>query len=358
MGKYQCLITTDVAARGLDIDGIDLVIQTTPPEDVDSYIHRAGRTGRAGKGGVSIVLYSDRDKRMINNMESRAGVRFKQVTRPVRLDLQKAKINDAVKSMTATSPDMIEAFKGPIQESSVMDMDIVDLVSRSLAYLAFKDYHQGSSEMLPIDQDASEDSQVLELQIKNAIETAKSVLMGGEVDVQSYRESAERLVSKFRSEGQSGDVGLLAAAFSTIIPGSDMLMKKSLITGNKGFTTFTYRTTHPLKGPGSFISAMNQNLGSFCNMISNETFCADMQGVTFDLPSKHEKAVLKRWRDTHSEFIWIPDTLPVLNKSMTIQARYNGSDSYGQNRQSRGSPHGRGTSGGWQNKNDRYKQWA
>ena len=40
------LITTDVAARGLDIPGVDLVIQCSPPKDVDDYIHRAGRTGQ------------------------------------------------------------------------------------------------------------------------------------------------------------------------------------------------------------------------------------------------------------------------------------------------------------------------
>ena len=43
--------------RGLDIPEIDLVIQTAPPKDIDSYIHRSGRTGRAGKHGACICLY-------------------------------------------------------------------------------------------------------------------------------------------------------------------------------------------------------------------------------------------------------------------------------------------------------------
>ena len=56
-GKIRVLIGTDVAARGLDIPEIDLVIQTTPPTDIDWYIHRSGRTGRAGRSGICICLY-------------------------------------------------------------------------------------------------------------------------------------------------------------------------------------------------------------------------------------------------------------------------------------------------------------
>jgi len=44
----KCLIATNVAARGLDLPKIDLIIQLNPPEDIDFYIHRSGRTGRAG----------------------------------------------------------------------------------------------------------------------------------------------------------------------------------------------------------------------------------------------------------------------------------------------------------------------
>ena len=55
-GKFSVLVATDVAARGLDIAGVELVIQTSPPKDHESYIHRSGRTGRAGTTGVSITL--------------------------------------------------------------------------------------------------------------------------------------------------------------------------------------------------------------------------------------------------------------------------------------------------------------
>ena len=44
----RCLVATNVAARGLDIPEVDLVLQCEPPKDIESYIHRSGRTGRAG----------------------------------------------------------------------------------------------------------------------------------------------------------------------------------------------------------------------------------------------------------------------------------------------------------------------
>ena len=57
-GQIDVLVATDVAARGLDIANVDLVLQTSPPMDFDTYVHRSGRTGRAGKEGtIHVELY-------------------------------------------------------------------------------------------------------------------------------------------------------------------------------------------------------------------------------------------------------------------------------------------------------------
>ena len=56
--KFQVLIATDVAARGIDIPNIELVIQLEPPKDTESYIHRSGRTARAGKSGICVTFYN------------------------------------------------------------------------------------------------------------------------------------------------------------------------------------------------------------------------------------------------------------------------------------------------------------
>ena len=55
-GRLAALVATDVAARGIDVDGITHVINFDAPEDRDSYVHRVGRTGRAGRSGIGITF--------------------------------------------------------------------------------------------------------------------------------------------------------------------------------------------------------------------------------------------------------------------------------------------------------------
>lgn len=64
-GRVKILVATDVASRGLDIPNVELVIQVEPPQDPETYIHRAGRTARAGKEGTCIVIYSNKTQYMV-----------------------------------------------------------------------------------------------------------------------------------------------------------------------------------------------------------------------------------------------------------------------------------------------------
>jgi superfamily II DNA/RNA helicase len=59
-GKFNTLVATDVAARGLDISSVELVIMLDAPSDWETYIHRSGRTGRAGHTGTSIMMVTRR----------------------------------------------------------------------------------------------------------------------------------------------------------------------------------------------------------------------------------------------------------------------------------------------------------
>lgn len=67
-GKISLLIATDVAARGIDVDGIDAVINYDIPGDPDSYIHRIGRTGRAGQSGVAYTFIDARERHKLQNI--------------------------------------------------------------------------------------------------------------------------------------------------------------------------------------------------------------------------------------------------------------------------------------------------
>ena len=60
--KFKVLVATDVASRGLDIPNVDLVIQVEPPKDTETYIHRSGRTARAGKPGTCITFWTLKHK--------------------------------------------------------------------------------------------------------------------------------------------------------------------------------------------------------------------------------------------------------------------------------------------------------
>lgn len=60
--KFNVLVATDVASRGLDIPSVDLVVQVEPPKETETYIHRSGRTARAGKYGTCITFFTMKHK--------------------------------------------------------------------------------------------------------------------------------------------------------------------------------------------------------------------------------------------------------------------------------------------------------
>ncbi|QJC35779.1 DEAD/DEAH box helicase [Enterobacteriaceae endosymbiont of Donacia sparganii] len=81
-GKLDILIATDIAARGLDVDRIDLVINYDIPMDIESYIHRIGRTGRAGRQGKSLTFIEYREKRLLKNIERRIKCSINEILLP------------------------------------------------------------------------------------------------------------------------------------------------------------------------------------------------------------------------------------------------------------------------------------
>lgn len=80
--NLQLLVATDVAARGLDVDSLTHVIHYGLPDDIESYNHRSGRTGRAGKTGVSIAIAHVKEKGKIREIEKIMNKKFEQQTIP------------------------------------------------------------------------------------------------------------------------------------------------------------------------------------------------------------------------------------------------------------------------------------
>ena len=77
-GSHRILIATDVAARGIDIENLELVVNFDLPLQADIYVHRIGRTGRAGRSGVAVSLASAREAMRVVEIEKFTGVKFER----------------------------------------------------------------------------------------------------------------------------------------------------------------------------------------------------------------------------------------------------------------------------------------
>ncbi|HAT72896.1 MAG TPA: ATP-dependent helicase [Elusimicrobia bacterium] len=81
-GKYRILVATDIAARGIDVTGIELVINYELPSEDDAYVHRIGRTGRAGQPGRAITFATPEQGGDVRSIETLTGVPLTQMTHP------------------------------------------------------------------------------------------------------------------------------------------------------------------------------------------------------------------------------------------------------------------------------------
>ncbi|KAM0069199.1 putative RNA helicase [Helianthus debilis subsp. tardiflorus] len=132
-GKFMTLVATNVAARGLDINDVQLIIQCEPPRDVEDYIHRSGRTGRAGKSGVAITLYEPR-KANISKLEREAGVKFEHISAPQPADIAKAAGGDAAEAIIQVADSVIPVFKSAAEELlNSSGLTPVELLAKALA---------------------------------------------------------------------------------------------------------------------------------------------------------------------------------------------------------------------------------
>lgn len=90
-GRTRVVVATDVAARGLDVDQIGLVINYDLPREREMYVHRIGRTGRAGRSGRAITLWTPRERRRLSELERLAGQAIQPLQLPSRAEIQAAR---------------------------------------------------------------------------------------------------------------------------------------------------------------------------------------------------------------------------------------------------------------------------
>ena len=101
----QLLVATDVAARGLDVDDLTHVINFGLPDDIESYTHRSGRTGRAGKKGTSISIVHSKEKHKIRDIEKIIGKKFIETPIPSAEEICKKQLYKVMDQIVKTDVD-------------------------------------------------------------------------------------------------------------------------------------------------------------------------------------------------------------------------------------------------------------
>lgn len=141
----QLLVATDVAARGLDVDDLTHVINYSLPDDTESYTHRSGRTGRAGKKGTSISIIHTRERHKVRQIEKIIGKEFVEADIPTPEEICKKQLYKVMDQIVKTdvNDDEIAPFMDDINRYfEFIDKDdlIMKIVSREfgrfLAYYA------------------------------------------------------------------------------------------------------------------------------------------------------------------------------------------------------------------------------
>lgn len=115
-GKFTVLVATDVAARGLDIPNVDLVIHYELPNDPETFVHRSGRTGRAGKEGTAIIMFTSNQRRTIKSLERDVGCNFEFISPPSVEEVLEASAEQVVATLNGVHPESVEFFTPTAQK--------------------------------------------------------------------------------------------------------------------------------------------------------------------------------------------------------------------------------------------------
>jgi len=131
-GASELLLATDVAARGLDIGRVSHVINFDVPSDPDAYVHRIGRTGRAGREGVAITLVEPREKSLLRNIERTTGRRLELKAVPTFADLRARQMEATVQAVRASvAKGGNERFRAPVQ-TLAEELDPLDIAAAAV----------------------------------------------------------------------------------------------------------------------------------------------------------------------------------------------------------------------------------
>ena len=151
-GGIDILVATDVAARGLDVPRISHVVNYDIPQDAETYVHRIGRTGRAGREGEAILFVSHRERRMLNNIERVTRQKIEPLVLPTAKIINEKRIDTFKKKITETINNQdLSIFEKLVTEFQEANEELSHLkVAAALAHIA-----QGNEPLLVSEKEPS-----------------------------------------------------------------------------------------------------------------------------------------------------------------------------------------------------------
>ena len=128
-GKTEILIATDVAARGIDVSNVDVVFNYDLPQDEEYYVHRIGRTGRAGKEGIALSFISGKEVYKLKDIEHYCKTKIKARPIPSLDDVKNTKLDVMFENIKETInagglSDMIEMVENHVNQEDYTAMDM------------------------------------------------------------------------------------------------------------------------------------------------------------------------------------------------------------------------------------------
>lgn len=148
--SLQMLVATDVAARGIDVSDISHIINYNLPDELDTYTHRSGRTGRADKSGISISIVNYREKSKIPQIESIVGKKLQKLPVPSGVDICKKQLFNLIDRMEHVEVDeeQIEPFMETINKKLEW-LSKEEIIKRfvSLEFNRFLEYYKNAPDL-------------------------------------------------------------------------------------------------------------------------------------------------------------------------------------------------------------------
>ena len=134
-GTLDVLVATDVAARGLDVDRIGLVVNFDVPREAEAYVHRIGRTGRAGRHGEAVTFLTPKEKGKLRQIERLTGSRLEEITLPSPADVSEHRARKLLSKAAARHErGRLDMYMPLVADSArELDIDVEELAATLLA---------------------------------------------------------------------------------------------------------------------------------------------------------------------------------------------------------------------------------